>query len=218
VYGLAYLVLELKRPKIVEEEVTDKKDAKKKAADKDAKKDPKKKQGGAGKKDEEEEMPKVIPTIKITADLIEEESIEEFLKLVRTLQMRTPKLLLLLVTLESAEMLGDDPKELSVKFLEEILNKALETTIFWEKDWEISDWADKMENEYYPEEGIVLFENLALKPVELGFETLTVTEPTQAISSSETSSVQKQKRFKCMYQDIKDFAEVLSQYGNVVFY
>lgn len=199
----------------MEEEVTDKKDPKKKAGDKDPKKDPKKKQGGAGKKDEEDEAPKVIPTVKITADLIEEESMEEFLKSVRMLQMRTPKLLLLLVTLEDAETLGIDPKEVSVRFLEEILNKSLETTIFWEKDWDISEWADKLENEYYPEEGVILFENLALKPVELGFETLIVAEQTQGITTSEVSVQQKSKTFKCMYQDIKDFAQLLSQYGNV---
>lgn len=210
--------MKLKKPKIIEEEVTDKKDVKKKAAEKDAKKDPKKKQGAAGKKDEEEDAHKVIPSVKITADLIEEESMEEFLKLVRTLQMRTPKLLMLLVTLESAEALGDDPKEVSVKFLEEVLNKALETTIYWEKDWEIKDWAERMENENYPEEAVILFENLALKPVELGYETLTVTEPTTNIAVSEASSQQKQKKFRCMYQDIKDFAEIISLYGNVKTY
>lgn len=162
-----------------QDEEADKKDPKKKgAADpkkdgKDNKPDPKKAKPGAGKPEEEESAKPVQQVkVKIGLDLIEEKSLEVFLKSVKSIQSRTPKLLMVLVTLEDAELLGTDPEEVSIKFLLEKLNSYLETKVIWEKNWIIPDWADRLENEVYPEEGVILFENLALWPLELGYEVL----------------------------------------------
>ena len=176
---MSHLVLELKTPKVHHEEEADKKDPKKKgAADpkkdpKDTKPDPKKAKPGAGKADEEESSkPAPQVKVKIGLDMIEEKSLEVFLKSVKSIQSRTPKLLMVLVTLEDAELLGTDPEEVSIRFLLEKLNSYLETKVIWEKNWIIPDWADRLENEVYPEEGVILFENLALWPLELGYEVL----------------------------------------------
>lgn len=214
-YLLLILVQELKAPKVVEEEPADKKDPKKKGAAVDPKKDTKKKAGAGGKKDDEEDVPKVIPKVKINLNLIDEHSLEELIKSVRAIQLRTPKLLMLLITLEDADKLGTDPEEVSIKFLLERLNQSLETTVMWEQDWLINDWADRLENEYYPDEGVVLFENLALAPVELGYETIVVLSQPTNPAVTEGSVKQVAKKFKCMYEDIKNFALTASQYGNV---
>lgn len=207
--------MELKTPKVVEEDPADKKDPKKKATAADTKKDPKKKTGGAGKKDEEEEVPKVIPKVKVNLSMIEEHSLEEFIKCIRAIQLRTPKLLMLLVTLEGAEQLGTDPEEISINFLLEKLNQALETTVIWEQDWFINDWADRLENEFYPEEGVVLFENLALLPAELGYETIAVPAPVTNLTGSDLPGKTVNKRFRVLYEDIKTFVNATSQYANV---
>lgn len=214
-YSFSNLVLELKTPKVVEEEPADKKDPKKKAAAADPKKDPKKKTGPGGKKDEEEDLPKVIPKVRINLSMIEEQSLDEFIKCVRAIQLRTPKLLMLFITLEDAEQLGTDPEEVSIKFLLEKLNQALETTVIWEKDWIINDWADRMENEYYQDEAVILFENLALLPAELGYETITVETQVANPTTSEIVVKQTPKKFRCLYDEIKTFADISSQYANV---
>ena len=194
----------------MEEEPLDKKDSKsKKPAVVDAKKDPKKKPAGL-KKEEDDEAPKIQPKVKITADMIDEKSMEEFLKGVRGIYSRTPKLLLIFVTLEDAAQLGVDPEEVSARFLEEKLNSYLETKILWENGWEIKDWNDRIENEYYPEEAVVLFENLALLPVELGYETIAINP-----SSADQTVKPKLKKVHCLYEDIKNFARVASQYGDI---
>jgi hypothetical protein len=215
VYSRSNLVLELKTPKVVEEDPADKKDPKKKATAGDPKKDPKKKTGPGGKKDEDDDVPKVIPKVKFNLSLIEEHSLEELIKCVRAIQLRTPKLLMLFVTLEGAEQLGTDPEEISIKFLIEKLNQVLETTVMWEPDWIINDWADRMENEYYPEEGVVLFENLALLPAELGYETIAVPAPVTNLTASDIHGKMINKRFRVLYDEIKTFANSTSQYANV---
>lgn len=204
----------MKTPKVVEEEVV--KDPKKKgAAQPDPKKaDPKKKNAPGAKKDEEEEVPKIIPKVKITADLIEEKSMEQFLKGLRSIYSRTPKLLMVLVTLEDAEALGTDPDEISIKFLEEKINSYLETKVIFEKNFEIPDWADRLENEVYPEEAVLLFENIALMPEELGVETIVVEEA----NPNEPASKQKSKKFKCLYDHIKKKAKMLSNYTQSYLY
>lgn len=214
-YNISNIVMELKTPKVVEEDPADKKDPKKKTTATDPKKDLKKKTGAGGKKDEEEEVHKVIPKVKVNLSMIDEHSLEEFIKCVRAIQLRTPKLLMLLVTLESAEQLGNDPEEVSIKFLLEKLNQALETTVLWEQDWFINDWADRMENEFYPEEGVVLFENLALLPAELGYETIAVPAPVTNMTGSDVHGKMVNKRFRVLYEDIKSFVNTTSQYANV---
>ena len=190
----------------MEEPAADKKDGKKKPATTDPKKDPKdsKKKGKDGKKDEEEEPPKVVPRVPVTLELLEEKSLEEFVKAVRQLQLKTPKMLLLLVSLEPAEELGQDPEEVSLKFLEDKLNQALETKIIFERRYEIPDWADKLENEYYPDETVLLFDNVSLLPFELGYETITYEG--------------KENRYRCMYSDVQRYAKVFSQYGQIYWY
>ena len=194
------LVLAAKTPKIIEEEPLDKKDIKKKVPVADPKKEKdKKKIGAGGKKDDEEEVIKVIPKVKITLDMIDEKSLEGLLKQVRLIYSKTPKLLLLFITLEDAEALGVDPEEISIRFLEDKLNQYLETKIIWEKEWVIKDWADRMENEVYPDEAVILFENLSLLPVELGFETLEVPTVPESTKALESSLKPHTKRFHCLY-------------------
>jgi hypothetical protein len=204
---LIYLDKELRNPKVVEED--EKKDPKKKGQP-DPKKDIKKKPGN--KKEEEEEANKVEvikPKVKLTLDMIEEQSLAEFLKVVRAIQMRTPKLLLIAVTLENASELGRDPEELSAHFLMEKLNQHLETKVIFERNFAIADWAEKMENEVYPEEAVILFENFALNPVELGYE--------QVLDPSQASGDRKGKNLlvRCLYDQIQHYAANVSQYGNV---
>lgn len=198
---------ELRNPKVVEED--EKKDPKKKGPA-DPKKDVKKKPGN--KKEDEEDSNKVEivkPKVKLTLDMIEEQSLAEFLKVVRAIQMRTPKLLLIAVTLENAAELGRDPEELSVHFLLERLNQHLETKVIFEKNFIIPEWADKMENEVYAEEAVILFENFGLNPVELGYEQ--VVDPSQAPGDKKGKNL----LVRCLYDQISHYAANVSQYGNV---
>lgn len=211
------LVKELRAPPKPAEEEVDKKDAKKKP---DPKKDAKKK----GKKGEEEEPSTskvIIPKIKITMDLIEEKSLQQFLKAIRALYMRTPKLFLLMISLEDAEELGINPEEVSLKFLEETINTALQTKLIFEKNYDIPEWADKMENELYPDEAVILFENICLNPVELGYEYIQPKKedsPTEGQEEASSQVVEKPPvKYRCLYEDIKNYANVASQYGNVSF-
>lgn len=113
-------------------------------------------------------------------------------------------MLMILVSLEDASTLGIDPEEISIRFLEEKLNSALETKIIFEKNHEIAGWAENLENEIYADEAVILFENICLLPQELGYETITIDN--------------KVNTYRCMYDDVCRYGNILSQYGQIYYY